>query len=262
MMRKLFCLVACLAMVPVAAGAQTLDARPERPTYQMDIMHPSYDGYDTKIFSGAYLMSGRIPVGSSNAINFEVPFSYLSESNELVEDNTSSSIGNPLIGMTMGGEGDREIEFGMRMSLADDTEFSNLYATFADLSRWEAFVPSLWTLYGQVRWQRTTNGLIWEVNAGPNLWLPEDGGDTEMWATYGAGVGYAGPAYRLAVRSKGRMWLTQEGLNFDERTSHQVGLFADFGRSNWRPGMQLLLPVDRNSDNESTWGVSLKYTMD
>jgi hypothetical protein len=262
MKRKVFFLITCLAATPVAAGAETIESRPERPVYRMEVMHPSYTGLDTKLYSGAYVMSGRIPIGtSSNVMNFELPFSYMHDSNEFLEENTSSSIGNPMIGMTLGGEGNRDIEFGLRLNMADDAEMSNMYAAFADLSRWEAYVPSLWSMYGQVRWQRATNGLLWELNVGPNVWMPEEG-DVEMWAIYGAGVGYAGKNYRLAARTTGRLWMTQDGLNIDERTNHQVGLFADFGKGNWRPGMELRLPVDRNSEIESTWGVSLKYTMD
>src|SRR5512140_111480 len=163
-MRSTLLVILCLGMFPVAAGAQTLDTPPARPRFLFEAMHPSYEGDDAAVSSGAYILSGRVPVSPTASVRFDLPFSYLRETYSPPIPETSSSLGNPFIGLSLQRSANMDFDFGLRPSLADETETANLYAAFADLSRWEAFVPNLWTISGQARWHHVTPaGLNWEI---------------------------------------------------------------------------------------------------
>jgi hypothetical protein len=55
------------------------------------------------------------------------------------------------------------------------------------------------------------------------------------------------------------MLLTEDDLDFSERSNHQLGMFADFGSGRVRPGVLALIHLDDRYEPDNTLGVSLRF---
>jgi hypothetical protein len=258
MRNAIFLLCLCTAL-PASTSAQTIDVPTGRPSVGFEILHPFYDDDDSGIVSGGYFVNGLIPVSSAASFRFEVPFAYLDMEEGVFDGGTSSSIGNPLLALSFQGL-NMSFELGARPSLADDEELATIYAAFADMSRWEAFLPQLTSVFGQVRTQRISNGFGWALNFGPSLWIPTEDGESEIFVDYGGAVGYVDHDLRLTLRLKGKYVVTEDAddADFADRSVHQLGLFSEFGGARVRPAAHFLIHMDESYQPDVTLGLALK----
>jgi hypothetical protein len=254
-------LLFCFGMFPVAAGAQTIDRNPLRASVLFEALHPLYEDDDLDITSAAYILSGRVPIGRSSALLFDLPFAHVNLDDDLnLEDDTESSIGNPLIGISLMSS-NAEVQLGGRPGLADDEDLALALIRPVDVMRSEAFDPDIGTVFARVRVKQPIDrGLVWGFDLGATVWLPEeDQNENEVFADYGLAVGHVGRSARLTLRFKGRALLTEDDLDFAERSTHQLGMYADFGSGPIRPGLAALIHLDEDYDPQTAIGLSLKF---
>jgi hypothetical protein len=154
-----------------------------------------------------------------------------------------------------------EVQLGGRPGLADEEELATAVIRPVDVMRWEAFDPDIGTMFGRLRFKQSENReLVWGFDLGATVWLPEEDDDEdEVFADYGVAAGYVGQSARLTMRLRGRALLTEDDLDFSERSNHQLGMFADFGSGRVRPGVLALIHLDDGYEPDNTLGISLKF---
>ena len=263
-------LLAAALLAPAAADAQSPWLDRENPkTLHLELAKPLFDGDEGFFTFGAFL-TARLPAGDGLAFVGELPVATLSVDEGLLGDRSSTTIGNPYLGIETrpeGGHGGR-FELGLRPPLASEDEFAFLAGMAADVHRWEAFLPNAFFVRAAGHWRSDMRGGGPGVDLGvaPNLWIPEEDGDTELFATYGLRVLLESPQARGGVGLGGRWFVTAEDADFGEASTHQLEAAFDFGRGGVRPGFVLRLPLDDTGiffDNpDAVVGLTLNFVLD
>lgn len=118
------------------------------------------------------------------------------------------------------------------------------------------------TLTGKINYRRqNTAQVVTRLRGGPTVFLTTGGndGDTELFFDYSAQVGYEGEKLNIVGGLTGRMLVSEDGLDFGERTFHQFTLAASLNRGQLRPGVMLRFPRDDDvrSANNYIFGLTL-----
>ena len=255
-----------LLLVPAAAAGQSLVEAPPRSSLSLEMLHPSLDDDDDVSFvSGAYFLGGRLELRPGLALVAELPFGYLRADADITDAESSSTVGNPLIGIAFL-RGQSEFVIGGRVPLAADDEFASLYAMMADQYRLEAFLPDAASLQASARLRHMASDVVrLGFDIGSVLLIPtgDAEGDAEVMLDYGGSAAYVAEVVRAGVGLNGRGMVTADGGDLGERTEHQATLFADFGSGRIRPGVSLRVPLDDDTRGElsMTLGFSLQYLL-
>jgi hypothetical protein len=248
--KRLVGLLMALALCgPAIAEAQSIWLpRTSEPTIAIEGLKPFFDGGGSSFFSTAWFLSGRVRVSNSVVLVGEVPFAFGKLDNEFVETDSDAAIGNIYFGAEFGSRSSPVFfELGARAPLAPDDNVASVVGTFADLDRWEAFIPNLLPISGMVNYMNVSEtGLLLRFRGGPLLWIPtESGGETELLGLLDAQVGYEDPMGKFGVKGglTSRIVVTESG-SFSDRTSFQGGVNAWFSLGRVRPGVFVLVPLD------------------
>ncbi|MDZ7344110.1 MAG: hypothetical protein ONA90_06310, partial [candidate division KSB1 bacterium] len=71
-----------------------------------------------------------------------------------------------------------------------------------------------------------------------------NGDATQWYLGYSAQIGYETQPFSASAGLTGRANLSEEGLDYGERSIHQLGFAANAGLGNFRPGIHFRLPLD------------------
>lgn len=248
--------LAVICGIPGLAAAQSiwLDRNPST-TLLLEILRPDFEG-DEHFSTLTFFASGRFTVSDRVAVVGQVPLANFS-----VDGGSSFTIGNPYLGLEgRPGNGTVFVEFGIRAPLAQEDEFASITGLLTDVDRWEDFIPNAVciTVAGHHR-STSASGLMTRARIAPQLWIPTEGGDAELFATYTGLIGYENETVRVAGGLGGRILITEGDLDLSERTTHQLELGADFGRGPIRPGASLRVPLDSDLSDalNVVYGVTL-----
>lgn len=282
-LRFLFALLAGVALAggafPTAATAQSpWMTRDGDQTLTLEVLRPSLEGFDSELFSAAFLLSGRGAVSPRISVVGELPFVRHESTYEAFGpfDVSSSMIGNPYAGLELRlASGPAFLEFGVRPPLAADDEALATYTGNAsDVTRWEAFTPDRFAILAAFNLREVTPSKIaFRLRLSPVLALPTGDNyysETILYAIYSFQVGYQGSKARVGAGMSGRSQVTREvdqalfgfgGLNIGERSLSQFELHADFLPGHIRPGLDLHVPLDALSGvSSAVVGASLTWT--
>jgi hypothetical protein len=254
-----------VAALPPAAAAQSLWLDRANPkTIHLELAKPLFDG-DEGFLTFAGFLSARLPVGDRLAFVGELPMANLA-----VDDETSTTIGNPYLGIETrpdGGHGGR-FELGLRPPLASEDELAFLAGLGADLPRWEAFIPEAFFARAAAHWRSDMRDGApgFDLGVAPVVWFPQEDGDTELFVTYSAQVLVDAAQVRGGVGLSGRWWATAEDADFGEASTHQLGVALDFLRGGVRPGLVLRVPLEEAgiilNSPDAVIGVTLNFVLD
>ncbi len=231
------------------AGQSIWQGQTEESNFRLEMMRPTFDEADLTTFSSASFASGRWQATSTSALLIEVPFAYGELSaleGSTFDPKAEGTIGNIYVGFEQrAGDAPVFFELGARAPLVDPDEvLACLVGLASDLNRMEAFVPDLVPVNAAVSYRtRFDNGLLLFVKGGPNLWIPTEGGDVEVFGLTEAHVGYAYDRFGVLAGVAGRALLSED-LNFDERTNFQFGAGAWVEVGRVRPALLLRVPID------------------
>ncbi len=207
----------------------------------LDILRPKFQGGGTSFVSVAAFFSARLPLGSTT-VRIEVP--YAGGATDL---GSSSSLGNPYVGLELGGQTGFSGEAGARIPLAsDDEDLATTIGWLSDITRAEAFLPNTLTLATRARYRvRAADGFTFDAGGGPSLWVPtKGGGDPELVLHHHMAAGYQGAAVWFAVGFGGWTIITEDAGGVGERTVNQIGASVGLARGQVRPALHLLVPLD------------------
>lgn len=248
------------AFAPLAAQMPWTANLPQRGV-ALDILRPKMQGGGTSLTSFAVYASGRFPVGGMR-IRFELPYSRLSVTGGV---GSSSTIGNPYIGIETGGEKGLGFEAGVRAPLASETEFASEFGPLSDITRFEAFVPNALTVVTRARWHfQDVGGFTFDAGGGPSLLIPtKGGGDPEVILHHHMSAGYTGPDVWTAIAFGGWTFITEDIGGVGERTINEIGASVGIARGQVRPALHVIAPLDDgyNSQVGIVIGLGVSVTM-
>ncbi|UCC71836.1 MAG: hypothetical protein JSV86_15885 [Gemmatimonadota bacterium] len=254
----------------LASQSIWLEPHGDRVAY-LEILKPSFeDGDDIAFLTSAWYLSTRVALSDNIAVVGEVPFAYAKIDSEFTEESQSgTTIGNIYAGLELTGGASKFFgEFGVRVPLASDEGDGGLASEAGFLAdyvdRAEAFLPNVLSIHAAVNYRlRQENGVGVRFRLAPLLWIDteSDGAEVELWTLYSAQVWYNGEMVAVGGGFSGRALLTEEDLDFGERSFHQICLAANLILGRFQPGVQLRVPVDKDySDIVNTVvGLSVGY---
>jgi hypothetical protein len=162
-------------------------------------------------------------------------------------DDADDAVGNPYLGLEFHPPGSSVFwDVGVRPPLAPEDNSALFVGILTDQQRWEAFLPDVMTLRGGVNFRhRAPTGLVTRLRAGPNVWIPtESARDAEVVASYSGHVGFEAEQVSVLGGITGQAILTEDDMNFSERTTHQLGAILTLIAGNVRPGVFFQVPLD------------------
>jgi hypothetical protein len=251
-------LATVVATAPSPAAAQPLwMPRESDHTITLEMLRPNLEDVDAKFLSAAYFLSGRVAVSPTVAVVGELPFSnhkssYMSTDsfgNEILEEVSSATIGNPYLGLEARvASGPVFVEFGARPPLASDEEDEAVITgIYSDATRWAAFLPDFVLVEAAFNVREVTPSKIaYRLRLSPVLAIPTEGGglDPELFAIYSFLIGYHGSKARIGGGMSGQALVSEDFGNLGQRTVNQLEIHADFLSGSLRPGLDLHLPLD------------------
>lgn len=270
--KHLFLLAAGAALIaslpsPAAAQSSWL-ARDGDQTLMLEFLGPTIEGTDSEVFSGALFLAGRGAVSPRISLVGELPFAHHESTDEFFSSTISSNtIGNPYVGLEMKlASGPAFLEFGVRPPLAADDEFPAVATgLFADVTRWEAFFPEVFSIVGAFNVREVTPSKIaYRLRVSPTVMIPtNDGSDeTMVFAVYSFQVGYHGTMARIGAGMSGRSQLSDlDGTNVGAASFSQFEIHADFLSGQIRPGLDLKMPLGELGEGvPKVLGASITWT--
>ena len=234
---------------PTASAQRYWSAARGRGDLRVEALKPLFKGVDGSFLVGALFLDGVVRATEGLDVEAELPLARASVPGGI--EASSLRIGNPYLGLrfrsagkTVGGR------FGVRLPLSSAGSSFGSQAlqvgTLADFDRLEAFLPKVFSVRGAVEvTQRSTNGFIAGLAAGPTFLISTEGGDPEVFGDYGGRIGYETSKAYVSAELTGRLVVSESG-NLAERTAHQVGAAVELRPGRVRPHLRLRLPLDKN----------------
>lgn len=249
-------LAAVVAATTTPAAAQSLwMPRDTDYTISLEMLRPNLEDVDSGVLSGSFFLAGRARLSPGVSFVGELPYvTHSSRSvatdfngNEIVEDFSSSTIGNPYVGLeTRIGSGPVFVEVGGRPPLTSDEEFEAvLTGIFSDVNHFATFLPHVASIQAAFNLREVTpSKLAYRFRLSPMIAIPTEGGNgSELYAMYSFQIGYHGSAARVGAGMSGQALLTEDYGNLGERSRNQFEIHADFLPGAIRPGLDLRVPL-------------------
>ncbi len=241
-----------LPTLPQALSAQGLWGL---PTYEksvaLEFAKPLFEEGNQSFLSSGNFISVTWPLSERIRFVGEIPFAYSSWDNEF-ESESQFALGNPYLGLSIGKETSNLLgQVGLRLPLAsDDNDDARWLGTFADyVDREGDFFGDIVPITGTLTYRnRQENGFLVMATGGADTWIfTEGGGDgAEVFALYGARLGYDGPAWTVLGGIAGRGILTEESSFFDDGSVHEVGLEVGYRTAAVQPKLFVRYPLDKD----------------
>jgi hypothetical protein len=239
-----------LAAAPVAGQGFLLPETPSKGVW-IEGSHSDFKGFEAKLPSSVWFLSGRLPLTQKLSGVVDVPFAHAKLDLVEVGAESNSVLGNPYVGIEYAAMPRLLVELGFRAPLttAAEESFADALAAISDPLRQEAFVENLVPVtaaatmrfplqYGvSLRARAGVTGLLFTGDEAPDNEAAIDYGLAGMWER---GIG------RVGVGFTGRWFATSDEGSFAENSLHHAGVSADVIVGGVRPGVSLRLPIDKD----------------
>jgi hypothetical protein len=268
---KWFTPALCLMVVAAPAAAQDYWSNPGNNELSLELVRPMLPDDELTTTSFALFAGGTINLTKTLAVAFDFP--YARAAYDIGEAETSSSIGNPYVGVeyAMPALG-LQLTGGARLPLAKleiDNFLGQALGILSTIDRMEAFVPEAATLQASARLTRElTPNFFVSGRLGANMALytdTEEGEDSsDLFTLYGAQGWYQTGALRVGGGLLGRLLLTgEEDSSFSDNSWHEAGLWLDYAVGPTRPGIFIRMPLDDEMSDimDFTIGLGVSYKL-
>jgi hypothetical protein len=249
---SLFVLVVS-AVVTASAHAQRIWTSKERiGTFDLDVSkaflkNESGEG-GLQFASFSMMAEARIPAGRDAFVSLSLPFARAgSKATQFSPSSSSTTVGNPWIGVEFPVAPEMSIEAGVWAGLSSE-EDSHLPAAILgildDFDRAEAWSPKTTTVRALLHYygKPVERGIFTQFTIGASM-LNHSGGGSSWLANYGLRVGNRGAAWSESLDFTGRASL-DDGGSFDERTIHQLAATLEGARGPVRPRVSVKTYLD------------------
>lgn len=243
-------LSAALVLAASDVGAQT----PSAPTpmrgsaVTLEFIRPMIDDAELDFLSGAGFVAVQIATAKGRIL-LDLPFSLVGG-----DGDSSSGVGNILIGYETADI--TEFHFSARLPTAAE-EPSSFFGFFADVQRWEAFIPDVFSArFGVTHRGSMARGQGFDVGGALVAFKP-DNSDLELALDYGAHYVYRPNALGVTGGIVGRAIVT---VDEGERTAHEARVLVDYTTGRVRPFGGIAFPLN-NAPNGLDWLLRLGLTL-
>lgn len=244
----IFVLLVLIGAVP--AGAQSIFLEPNTgPSLHLEALRPSVGSVDFSFFSYAFYLSGRVKIGETAQLRFEIPYASYKLENSLFTETGRSSFGNPYVGAEFGPR-DRGVqgEVGIRLPVMSDSAEAAGFGILADpVERVEAYLHDILSVYAGLSYRhRAESGFAMMLRAVPVAWIytGDRNADSEITVLHSAQAWYEAEKVAVGAGLSGRFLVTADGADLGQRTLYQLGFFANFDLGTFLPGFQVRIPLD------------------
>ena len=228
-----------------------------KPTFKDDLFN------EFTFISSAIFVSGRFSISENIMFVGELPIAYAKRKDvKIVDPSTGQTlfeqsfdaetmIGSPYVGLELHKAGSNSFfEIVARLPVAQDNKGNaSELGVAADFDRFEAFVPDLTTLTGNLNYQRkNVSNVVLRLRGGASVFFPKDS-DTEVFLDYSGQIGFEGQQISLIGGITGIMIVTESDLDLGERTVHHLGATAAINLGTVSPGVHFRIPIDDQLDN-------------
>ena len=122
--------------------------------------------------------------------------------------------------------------------------------------RAEAFTIRRLSIYGQLSLiNNYTDGNSLRLGFGPLLEIPTESSDSpfgptsELYLRYYSQFWINAEKLSLGLGVSGLLWLTSDDFDFDANSYHHFGFALSYKAGNFKPGLNLIIPLDDNFSN-------------
>jgi hypothetical protein len=207
-------------------------------------------------------------VSDQTAIVFEIPLSIFDYSGDTPYSESETAFGNPYLGLKFDDlnnhQGNKLItHLGVRLPvMADEKYDAAINGFFTTYDRVDAFandciVVSLAETYVI----RPSDSLDLNLSLGGNYWFATGNrNESEFFVDYNLSVRKTFAQAVLGAGFSGKFVATEEG-SFDEKTVSQLGAYAHYNGSQFKPGAFIRFPLDKAFREvvDMVFGVRLIY---
>lgn len=262
-MNRVTGLLSCiLATWASAAPAQVLQpwSEPAIKSVSLDALRPSFDGGGTSALTTVDQLSVRYPFKSVVLIA-EFPFV-----NAKADGAPSGAllIGNPLVGFATAPSSALIADFGIRIPVVSastaERQFAQVVGVFSDFTDLEAYGEDLLSIRATGGYRvRSPNHLGMRFALRPTFVAPigSNSADSELFLDYGVQGGYETDRASFGITFTGRALVTESG-SIGERTVHDLALGGSATFGQFRPGLLVRVPLEKDLGDLLKYSVGLK----
>lgn len=257
-------LAAAFAFLAVPAAAQSFWLDHDSPELSLEVLRPAPANGDLTFFSFTAFATMAARVGESALLVVEVPFSRAELDLDGAEGSTA--LGNPYVGIRSLPSDATGLRWsgGVRIPLAPDdaglATFTGLMSSVSD--RYEAFFPDVLALSGAGRYVAALSDVAYvsgRLGAVADI-ITEGNNDAEFFALYGGKVWVESDGLNAGLGFSGRYWLSEENVDFGDRTLHELGIWADYDFGGVRPGIRIQFPLgELGNEVDQVVGLYVRY---
>lgn len=183
----------------------------------------------------------------------ELPFSHYDQETSYsgYEYEAQNLFGNPYIGIEYAETGSGMVAAGgIRFPVAEEDKGAAAEYGFLNSLEFfgvDIFAPDIFTFYGAAGYRYVAPQYhSFRFLAGPVMMAPTEGDDDpELFADYNAEYRVEADIVTFGAGLSGRVWLTVDDADFNERTRHQLGFLCNVAYGMFRPGIHLRVPLDK-----------------
>lgn len=262
-MNRVTGLLSCiLATCASAAPAQVLQpwSEPAIKSVSLDALRPSFDGGGTSAFTTIDQISVHWPVGAM-VLTAELPFV-----NAKADGAPSGAllIGNPLVGFATVPSSALIADVGIRIPVVSastpERGFAQFVGVLGDFMDLEAYGEDLVSVRATAGYRyRSPNHIGVRFALRPTFVAPvgSNSADSELFLDYGVQGGYETDRASFGVTFTGRALITEPG-SIGERTVHDLALGGSMTFGQFRPGLLVRVPLERDLGDVLKYSVGLK----
>lgn len=234
-------------LIPAVAGAQLTEPMPEDgPVVAFELAKPFLeDGDGFGFFSTALRGTVVAPLGDR--------LSFLGElglTTATANDSRSTTLSNLELGLLFSNDegmprGRLTVVLPTSAEFGDD-DFAFLIGWLSDPDRVDRYAEELWSVNGLFTPTRRLESGTLGFKVGGSAMVPTGDGDAEFFGRYGVFVTQSTGTARFGAELTGQAILSEGGLDFGERTIHQLTILAGLERSGPSPELFVRVPLDED----------------
>ncbi len=252
------CCVLCLAPCTVYAQSVWMEFD-KTHSMSVEIERPQGPRSDQTFWTA--FISTQIRVAPKTSLVVELPVQ-----NPFGSGAVARLIGNAYVGIRTHSTGPGFFEMGLRAPLASDRIGSIIGVISNPIDRRFALAGSNWSLSGSYNnFVRRDNGLVTRIRAGVQATTAPSGSgrDGELLGKYSAQLGFDRAGVFVLGGISGGGIINESSESFSDRTLHQIGIQASYGKGRVRPGIQLRVPLDRATQSvDYVFGINVSVALD
>lgn len=263
-------IITFLLSLSVSAQSFILQDPPaSKPTLTLRYFRPHLKNAENSLsfFSGVYDLTLSIPVSSKINIIGALPFS--GKGWKIFDEyEMGSAFGNISVGMQYRFKSTdvhaTALTLGVSIPTASHHKGGPLFmGILTNYYEFQKFMPHTLTIYGNLSHHIfLSNGLLFNMELGPNLMIPTEGGDhPELFAHYGVSTGYRMKPITFNVELAGICNISEGGMEFGDRFEHMLVFGVQWNRGPIRPGLFYKIYLHRDLKDITVFGIKLEMDL-